>query len=225
MYFDFEDYRPDIQPVGRAISWREGILLSIIVHMGVAILALLAPRYFPFDAAARRAAALAAEEQPKEPSPRFVFVQPRVDEKAAKPPQRAEPSDQDRQARTVERPKLPENPLPFSRGNTRERVEQMEREAARGQGPQPDPAAGQEARAEIPAPTAPPDPTPPPPLPESSTALRFPSNRDPKTRIFNATSSVTSLKMPRAAAPSARRSSSIPRVSNSGRGSGDSSPR
>ena len=21
MYFDFEDYRPDIQPVGRAISW------------------------------------------------------------------------------------------------------------------------------------------------------------------------------------------------------------
>ena len=24
MYFDFEDYRPDIAPVGSAISWREG---------------------------------------------------------------------------------------------------------------------------------------------------------------------------------------------------------
>ena len=33
MYFDFEDYRPDIPPVGRAISWREGVLLSIIVHL------------------------------------------------------------------------------------------------------------------------------------------------------------------------------------------------
>ena len=33
MYFDFEDYRPDITPVGRAISWREGVLLSIIVHL------------------------------------------------------------------------------------------------------------------------------------------------------------------------------------------------
>ena len=33
MYLDFEDYRPDIQPIGRAISWREGVLLSIIVHL------------------------------------------------------------------------------------------------------------------------------------------------------------------------------------------------
>ena len=30
--------------------------------------------------------------------------------------------------------------MPFSRGNTRERVEQVDRQAARGQGPQPDPA-------------------------------------------------------------------------------------
>src|SRR4051794_13758227 len=172
MYFDFEDYRPDIQPVGRAISWREGILLSVIVHMAVAILLLLAPRFFPFDAAAARAAAVAAEQE-HQPAPRFVFVQPRVDTKAPKPPLRGAPSDQDRQSRTVEQPKPPSNPLPFSRGNTRERVEQAERQAARGQGPEPDPAAGQQARAE-------PEPAPPaepPPVPESSTALRFPSNR------------------------------------------------
>ena len=181
MYFDFEDYHPDIQPVGRAISWREGILLSIIVHMGIAILILLAPRFFPYDEAAR-AAALAAAQQPKEPAPRFVFVQPRVDKKAAAPPLRAEPSDQDRQSRTVERPKEPANPLPFSRGNTRERVEQMDRQAARGQGPQPDPAAGQQARAETP-PTPPPPAEEPLPLPDSSTSLRYPSNRDPKSGL------------------------------------------
>jgi TonB family protein len=172
MYFDFEDYHPDIQPVGSAISWREGILLSIIFHMGVAILLLLAPRFFPFDEAAR-ARALAAVQQEKQPAPRFVFVQPRVDKKAPKPPVRGEPSDQDREARTVERPKPPENPLPFSRGNTRERVEQMERDAAKGQGPQPDPAAGQQAKVE-PQPTTPPEQ---PPIPDSSSSLRFPSNR------------------------------------------------
>ena len=33
MYLDFDDYRPDIQPIGRAISWREGVLISIIVHL------------------------------------------------------------------------------------------------------------------------------------------------------------------------------------------------
>ena len=29
MYFDFEDYRPDTPTIGRVISWREGVLLSI----------------------------------------------------------------------------------------------------------------------------------------------------------------------------------------------------
>ena len=53
MYFDFEDYRPDITPVGRAISWREGVLLSIIVHLVVVILILVFPKLFPFDAKRR----------------------------------------------------------------------------------------------------------------------------------------------------------------------------
>ena len=47
MYFDFEDYHPDITPVGRAISWREGVLLSIIAHLVMVILILVAPRWFP----------------------------------------------------------------------------------------------------------------------------------------------------------------------------------
>ena len=54
---------------------------------------------------------------------RFVFVQPRVDIKAERAPDVAELSDIDRRARTVERAPNPTNPLPFSRGNTTERIE------------------------------------------------------------------------------------------------------
>jgi TonB family protein len=140
MYLDFEDYRPDIQPIGRAISWREGVLLSIIVHLVLVILLLLIPRLFPFDANAAKARAL-AQVVPQE-SPRFVFVQPRVDLKALKPPVRGDASDQDRQARSRERVPKPKDPLPFSRGNTPERVETPDPQTARGRGPSPDPAAG-----------------------------------------------------------------------------------
>ena len=42
MYFDFEDYHPDITPVGSVISWREGVLLSIILHLAGVIVILLA---------------------------------------------------------------------------------------------------------------------------------------------------------------------------------------
>src|SRR5262245_27307038 len=144
MYFDLEDYHPDIAPIGRAISWREGILLSIILHLLVVVFILLAPRLFPYDVKAARARQLALEEQrEKQRAPRFVFVQPRVDTKAPKPPDRAELSDADRAARTVERPKTPTNPLPYSRGNSRERTEQSDQQLARGQRPAPDPAAGE----------------------------------------------------------------------------------
>jgi TonB family protein len=180
MYFDFEDYRPDITPVGRAISWREGVLLSIIVHLVGTIVILLAPRLFPFDVEAARARQLAVEQQEKREAPRFVFVQPRVDKPAPKAPPKAEASDQDREARSVERAKEPQNPLPFSRGNTPERVEQMDQQTARGQGPQPDPAAGQQARVE-------PQPDQPQPdnqrLPESQSALQLPTNRQPQNGL------------------------------------------
>src|ERR687898_842643 len=45
MYFDFEDHRPDITPVGRAISWREGVLISIIFHMAGVIALLTLPQW------------------------------------------------------------------------------------------------------------------------------------------------------------------------------------
>ena len=166
MYFDFEDYRPDIQPVGRVISWREGVLLSIIAHLVAVIVLLLAPRYFPYHPRSTPAPLLANRDDPT----RFVFVQPRIDRRALRPPDRGPASDQDRLAQTPER-RNPANPLPFSRGNTPERVEKVP-DVAGGEGPKPNSqekaqedrqadADGKAAAAVT--------------LPESPSALRLPS--------------------------------------------------
>jgi TonB family protein len=164
MYLDFEDYRPDIQPIGRAISWREGVLISIIVHLLMVIAILLLPHYL-FDSSAARARVQVPE--PREEAPRFVFVQPRVDRAAPKPPDRGEASDKDRLARAPERAPKPIDPLPFSRGNSPERVETIDPQAARGRGPEPDPAAGQKAAEEQRQADA-------AKLPESPSALQLP---------------------------------------------------
>jgi TonB family protein len=178
MYFDFEDYHPDITPVGRAISWREGVLISIIVHLVAIIFILLIPRLFPYDPAKARARALLLQPQPKEDTT-FVFVQPRLERPVRKPPEQAAPSDLDRMAQSRARAPKPDNPLPFNRGNSPERVdtEAQRREAARGRGPAPDPAAGQQA-AQPPQPDA-------TKLPESQSAMQFPSNRVPSPQNGN----------------------------------------
>ncbi|MBI3492945.1 MAG: TonB C-terminal domain-containing protein [Acidobacteria bacterium] len=167
MYFDFEDYHPDITPVGRAISWREGVLISIIAHLAMIIVILLYPRWFPFDEAAARARMRALEVRQAAQAPRFVFVQPRLERAVPKPPDRGEASDRDRLARTPERAERPANPLPFARGNTPERVEEPPRQTARGRGPEPDPAAGQ--------PTQNPQASNAQKIPESKSALELPA--------------------------------------------------
>jgi TonB family protein len=74
---------------------------------------------------------------------RFVFVQPRVDLKAPTPPVRPELSDIDRRAKTVERAPNPTNSMPFSRGNSPERMEAMEAaRPARVPEPVPEPTPG-----------------------------------------------------------------------------------
>jgi TonB family protein len=145
MYFDFEDYRPDTPSIGRVISLREGVLLAFIAHLLGVILLLIFPRIFPEDLQAARARLLALQQQRLEDQARFVFVQPKMDRPAARPPDRAEFSDIDREARARERAKQPTNPLPFSRGNSPERVEAMREEAAKGRGPQPEPQQSQRA--------------------------------------------------------------------------------
>ena len=92
MYFDFEDYHPDISPVGQAISWREGVLLSIIAHLMAVILILVAPKWFPFlTAPPRPRVALVPQDQREQTQ--FVFVSPRLERPVSKAPDRAEPSD------------------------------------------------------------------------------------------------------------------------------------
>jgi outer membrane biosynthesis protein TonB len=173
MYLDFEDYRPEFTPVGHAISTREGVLIAFILHLIAIIVLLVAPRFLPDTAAAARAHALLLAQQRLAEPPRFVFVQPRLDRRAPKPPVRGELSDQDRVARTPERAPNPTNPLPFFRGNTTERVEAEDRQAkprdaapAAQQG-QPQQQQAQTERPKIPeSPNALPmpalQPTPPP---------------------------------------------------------------
>jgi outer membrane biosynthesis protein TonB len=173
MYFDFEDYRPEFNPVGRAISLREGVLLSIIVHLLLVIVAILTwHNLFRSEAAARQAAAVAT---PRE-STTFVFVNPQNDKPAPKPPDRGEASDQNRIARARERAPKPENPLPLSRGNSPERVEQPPPQPAPGRGAQPEPQAGPPQLAD----NTPPEPTPPQKQPESPAGLVVPPMPPPQ---------------------------------------------
>ena len=130
MYFDFEDYRPDTPRLDSAISKREGVLLSIMVHAtAIAALIFVLPRLDRLTEASRVSAlqraeqlALARQEQARQEH-RFVFVEPRVDTVAPKAPERSEDSDKNRVAQAPERAVNPTNPLPFSRGNSPERVD------------------------------------------------------------------------------------------------------
>jgi TonB family protein len=121
MYIDFEELRPETPRVEPALSVREGILISIIVHLLMFIAVLVVPKYLP-EAAVVSPAEAALAQQPRE-SPRFVFMQPRVDVSKPQPRLDVEASDQDRLKSSIERPLKPENPLPFARGNSREREE------------------------------------------------------------------------------------------------------
>src|SRR5687768_14445941 len=116
MYFDFEDHRPDTPTIPRPMSPREVVLITVNLHLVVLVAILLGPK-LPFIQAIqeRRQHAQAElqrrlEDQKK--SARFVFVAPKVDLKAPTPPPRAELSDIDRRARTVERAPNPRNDMP-----------------------------------------------------------------------------------------------------------------
>jgi TonB family protein len=139
MYFDFGDYRPDPPRLESAISRREGVLLSVVGHavlLGLVVWISTLPVVQQAEAA--RLAALEQrrlEAERLRDEARFVFVQPRIDRPAPAPPPRAELSDRDRAAQTVERGPDPRNRLPFMRGNSRERIEAERALRARGQGP------------------------------------------------------------------------------------------
>ena len=128
MYFNFEDYRPDTPTLPRSLTRLEVFLLTIVVYLSFVIVMLVWPK-LPFVQAwkAERKQELAKQQleemQRQRENARFVFVAPRVDLQARKAPERAELSDLDRKARTMERALKPTNTMPFARGNSFEKIE------------------------------------------------------------------------------------------------------
>jgi TonB family protein len=171
MYLDFEDYRPQFEPVGRALTPLEMVLLTIIFHLVMVIVILVSPKFLARYVPKFLQPVPAPIVQQQQQQPRFVFVQPRLERPVLKAPERAEASDLDRRATSPERAPKPTNPLPFNRGNSPERIEEPPREAAvaRGRGPDPDAAV------------APPPDASAPKIPDSQSALRYPSARPPST--------------------------------------------
>jgi TonB family protein len=163
IHFDIDDRYQDELIVGSAISRREGVLLSIIVHLVAIVVILVMPTLPMFQLSpeeiAEREAALQRQRdlEQLERDRRFVFVQPRVDLEALRPPERAELSDLDRRAQAPQRSEPALNPLPSSRGNSAERTEAAPEERARG--------------AETPVP---PNTEPPRPEPEEEIAEALP---------------------------------------------------
>jgi TonB family protein len=162
MYFNFEDFRPDTPTLPRSLTRLEVGLLTVVFYLSVVILILVWP-HLDFVKAweAERQQQMVKMQQEllekQRESPRFVFVQPRVDLKAPKPPPRADLSDMDRKARTVERAEKPTNTMPFSRGNTFERVEGAPPtpEPKGNESPQPQPKADERQAMALPeSPTA-----------------------------------------------------------------------
>ena len=165
MYFDFWDNRPDTPRLSSPLTPREKGMATLVIHLLAVILVLVWPELPWVKAAeARRQQDLEARQQQlaeRRENPRFVFMQPKV-ERPAPPPERAELSDLDRRAASIERPRVAENPLPFARGNTTERIDA---DAAAGPRERPEPApapaggANGEAAREL------------PPLPPSTNGL------------------------------------------------------
>jgi TonB family protein len=169
MYFNFEDYRPDTPTLPRSLTRLEVCLLTVVVYLSIVILMLVWPNLSFVQAwEAERQQALAKQQEQElerqREHPRFVFVAPRVDLQARRPPERAELSDLDRKARTTERAEKPTNSMPFARGNTFERIEgappapeprateapQPQPKADDARQPLPDSANGTQPRVEVP---------------------------------------------------------------------------
>lgn len=158
MYFDFDDHRPETPRVARAISVREGVLASIIVHLAAVIVLLLNPDLLSPSDTDREV--VAAESAPPEPL-RYVELLPPPDDP---PDLRSTAAEAEREATTIEKAPEAANPLPFMRGNSPEMVDRgpsAEAPAAPPPGdpaesvPLPPDAAAERAVADRPAPARP----------------------------------------------------------------------
>jgi TonB family protein len=180
MFFNFEENHPDTPRLAASLTVLERVLLTTVIYLVVVIVILVVPKTEWYKAhlleqqqALQQQIEEAARKQRE--NARFVFMAPRVDIQAPKPPPRAELSDIDRRASALERAKNPQNDLPFARGNTPERVDAPMSPGPRDVKPQPEPSPP--ARGASESSTA-------VPLPESPKAppLRQPVAEKPQTR-------------------------------------------
>jgi TonB family protein len=122
MYFDIDDRHVDVERLESAMSWRDGISLSLLIHIILVLTVVFLPGLLPGsrpntqDLQQQMAEARAREAAAR----RFVFVQPRAEFEAKRRPIAPQLSDRDRSAQAPERAPNPANPMPFSRGNTSE---------------------------------------------------------------------------------------------------------
>ena len=117
---DFEDRYDDVDGVGSAISRREAVLVSLLVHALFVIAMLIAPDV-PWLAALLEPPAPPMQQTRAEQQPPFMRV-----ETSAAPELQERPrvvSDADRRAASPERAPDPSNDAPFSRGNTADMIE------------------------------------------------------------------------------------------------------
>ena len=140
MYFDFEGRYDEYTPVGGGLRRWDGVLLSVAFHGALIVVALLIASLDLFGRSERLAELeqqrLAEQERDRA---EFVFVQPKIDMKALRAPERAEMSDIDRKATAPKVTPQRANPLPSARGDSANRVEESPDLRARGRGPDPEP--------------------------------------------------------------------------------------
>ncbi len=152
MHFDFDDRYRDIEPVGSAINRRDGVAVSILVHVALGVVLVFSPQLLPRHPLSQLVQP--PPEQRPQDQQRFVFVAPKVDLPPLRQPDRVELSDVDRSARATERAPALQNPLPFARGNSSERTEESPDERLKGQGPAPQ-SAPESPPVEVPQPLDP----------------------------------------------------------------------
>ena len=132
--FDIDERYLDDAEVGSAISPRESVLMSVVLHGLLLAAIVFAPDLSIFQPSPeelqRRQAAQAQAAAKQRENRTFVFVKPQADLEARRAPERAELSDKDRRAQAPAVAPQPANPLPYAKGTTTDRVEDAQ--VARG---------------------------------------------------------------------------------------------
>ena len=128
MYFDFEDYRPDIPTLDRSLTQLEIVLLTVVVHLLV-LISILAWPHLPFV----KAMYAAQEQRLEERSARRSWTtcaiarsscSSRRRSRSGPRCRRSSPSSriENRRAQTMEKAPDPKNDVAFSRGNSAEKI-------------------------------------------------------------------------------------------------------